>query len=432
MLQEFETWSDYNTSHVAGVSLILSDNTVMYDGQNVSRKYPKVGDFYVKINGKKRFIDPYTATSELINTLPVVGKVYHVEGKKFYFVSGVNNHSEQWSNVCDYHIVPAASLFDGGNYKLTVILQNVTSEEFFEYTYTGSQDATDDVKLRDFIYELNLWLTHYAPKWEAYVNNDGWGILQMSTYDSYESTCSITSCTLTKLVGGELAAETVSDARNENGQDFNYYQAMCYNRALDYYATHGATPATAPTNIVANSTPVTRAYFEENELGANLRALFGTYENYIAMCMVHLEELNRGVMQFRDGKSLTAKLLAKTVFKNGVEECPYRFAVYADNYAATFGGNAIEGHGAHTWWSPSMYELGLIMRNIKGNNSDPVSYGLNLVTGWSYISNASFHWSVCRYDSRSAWLYYYDGIVHNYNFYRSSRALAVSASTIDD
>lgn len=429
-LQIYNNWSEYESDHVAGVSLILSDNTVMYNGQNVLRKRPKVGDFYVKINGKKRFIDPYTATSELVNSIPVVGKVYRVSGKKFYFVGGVNNHSEQWSNVCDYQIVPDSSLFDDALHSLTVTLQNTAIATPFEYTYRGEADP--QAQLADFISKLNSWLADHAAKWEAYVDQSGRGILQMSTYDSYESTCSITSCTLTKLVGTEIAAETINTARNENGQEFNYYQVMCYDRALSYFATSGSTPEKAPTNIVANQIPVTRAYFETNALGANLRTLFGTYENYMAKCKVHLEELNRGVMKYRDGKSLTAKLLTKSVLKRGVAECPYSAAVYANHYAAMYNGNAIEGHGSGTWWMPSMYEEGLIMRNITADHTDPVNVGLNLVTGWSYISNASDHGSVCRCDTNNAWSYVSNGVVVNLYFCYSFRVLVVSASTIDD
>ena len=425
-LQIYNNWSEYESDHVAGVSLILSDNTVMYNGQNVSRKRPKVGDFYVKINGKKRFIDPYTATSELVNSIPVVGKVYRVRGKKFYFVGGVNNHSEQWSNVCDYQIIPDSSLFDDALHSLTVTLQNTAIVTPFEYTYRGEADP--QAQLADFISKLNSWLADHAAKWEAYVDQSGRGILQMSTYDSYESTCSITSCTLTKLVGSELAAETVNDARNENGQDFNYYQVMCYDRALSYFATSGSTPTTAPTNIVANQAPVTRVFFEENVLGANLRTLFGTYENYIEKCQVHLEELNRGVMKFRTGKLMTEKLLQKTVSRRGDKECPYAAAVWAHRYGAMSGGNTIEGHGAGTWWSPSMYELGALMRGIKTDYSDPVSYGMNLVAGWSRISPASYHWSVCRYSGDHAWNYYSHGIVYSNGFYLSFRVLVVSES----
>lgn len=426
-LQVYNNWSEYLSNRAAGVSLILSDNSVMYDGANVVKKRPQIGDFVVAINGHKRFITANRATATLLAALPVVGKVYDVQGKLVRIVSGVNTHSEQWSNVCDYLLVPDSSLFDGGAHSLDVTLQDTLVGKM-NYIITEDIPASDS--LRDFSEQLNTWLAENAPKWECYYRNDE-VVLQMSTYDGYESTCSITSCTLTKRVGSELAAETVSDARNENGQDFAYYQAMCKPRELEYFPTHGSSPATAISDIQANAAPVTEAYFN-GELGVNLRTKFGTYEHYIDMCMVHLRELNRGVMQFRDGKAMCDKLLVKTVLKRGVEECPYSAAVYANNYAPTFGGSVITGFEAGKWWLPSMYELGLLMRNINSAHTDPVSLNMNLVSGWSYINNTSNRWSVCRFNTNRAWFCDSLGIVYISSFCFSFAVSAVSAFEIED
>lgn len=433
MLKIYQTWAAYSAASLSEtestVSLITENNAVMYHGVNVVKKFPKVGDFFVVINGKKRFVDAESVTAELINELPVVGKVYDVQGRFFRFVGGVNDQAKKWSDVCDFSIVPDASLFDGEPHLLKVTLQGTQLEDF-RFQYSGDSDP--DVQLSIFISDLNSYLSNYATNWEAYVNDEGEGILQLSTYAAYESSNSITSCTLTKLVGSELLAETEDVMRNQNGQIFNYYQVMCYDRALAYFATSGSTPAEAPTDIVANTAPVTRAYFEENELGANLRAKFGTYENYIAKCMAYLRELNVGIMQYRDGKDMTEKLVAKTILKNGVEECPYLAADYAHTFAAMFDGAAIEGYGAGKWWLPSMYELGLLMRGLKTDYSDPVNKNMNLVSGWSRINPASSRWSVCRSSASYAWSYRYYGLAYNTSFYNSFAVAVVSASSIED
>lgn len=433
MLQIYNTRADYNANHTPGVSLILSENAVMYDGQNVIKKYPNIGDFVVMINGKERFLDVNTATSELVNALPVIGKVYDVQGRFVRVVGGVNSHSEQWSNVCDFQLTPDSSLFDGGNYKLTVTLQNVAIETPLEYHYEDYQmSSTDLEKITDFVEKLREYLGTYAPKWEAYVNSDRKAILQLSTYDSYESTCSITQCTLAKLVGSEIASETLNYLKNENGQSFNYYQIMCPDRALAYFATNGSTPSTAIADIQANAAPVAKAFFEENALGVNLRAKFGTYENYLDKCRAHLRELDYGIMQFRDGKAMTAKLVAKRLPRWGVNECPYRAAYYASQYQATYNNNPIEGYGVGDWWSPSFYELGLLMRNIQSNMLDPVNKNMDLVTGWSKINPASDRWSCCRYGSYGAWYYDWRGLVSDVYFYYGLAVSAVSAFEIKD
>lgn len=433
MLQIYNTRADYNANHTPGVSLILSENAVMYDGQNVIKKYPNIGDFVVMINGKERFLDVNTATSELVNALPVIGKVYDVQGRFVRVVGGVNSHSEQWSNVCDFQLTPDSSLFDGGNYKLTVTLQNVAIETPFTYHYEDYQTPSTDLeKISYFVEKLREYLATYAPKWEAYVNSDGEAILQLSTYDSYESTCSITQCTLTKLVGSEIASETLSYLKNENGQSFNYYQIMCPDRALAYFATSGSTPSTAIADIQANTAPVTRRFFEEDALGVNLRAKFGTYENYLDKCRAHLRELDYGIMQFRDGKAMTAKLVAKRLPRWGVDECPYRAAYYASQYQATYNNNPIEGYGVGDWWSPSLYETGLLMQSIKTNLFDPVNKNMDLVPGWSKINPASNRWSCCRFNSDGACRYGSGGVVTNSSFYSSFTVSAVSAFWIKD
>jgi len=429
MLQIYNTRADYNANHTAGVSLILSENAVMYDGQNVIKKYPNIGDFVVMINGKERFLDVNTATSELVNALPVIGKVYDVQGRYVRVVGGKNNSSEQWSNVCDFLLTPSSSVFDGTEHTMGVVLQNVVIGKF---VYTAPSIGSPDDLLADFVHHLNSWLEENAPKWEAYVNSDNNAILQFSNYDGYESTCSIDECTLTKLVGSELAAETISYLKNENGQSFNYYQVMCYDRALNYFATNGSTPSTAIDNIQANTAPVTRSFFEDNPLGANLRAKFITYENYIAMCRAHSRELNYGIMQFRDGKAMTQKLLAKELLRWGVKECPYRAAVYANQYEAQYNNVAIEGYGAGDWWSPSMYELDLLMCNIRSDMLDPVNKNMDLIPRWSKINPTSNRWSCCRYYSNRAWTCNWNGVVDYGHFYSSFKVSAVTAFWIKD
>lgn len=433
MLKIYQTFAAYLAATLSDtestVSLITENNAVMYHGVNVIKKFPRVGDFFVVINGKKRFIDAENVTSELINALPVVGKVYYVQGRFFRYVSGVNNHAEKWSDVCDFRIVPDSSLFDGEQHSLDVTLQG-TALPKFSFLYTGEDDPTEQLYL--FTRDLDNYLGQYAQEWEVYINASGNAILQLSDYQSYESTNSITSCTLTKLVGSELEAENDDKMRNENGQIFNYYQVLNYSRALAYFATNGSTPATAPTDIQPNTAPVKRACFEDNELGLNLRAKFGTYENYITKCMAYLRELNVGIMQYRDGKEMTEKLVAKTVLKNHLEECPYSAANYAHQYAAMFNGSAIEGYGAGSWWMASMYELGLLMREIKTDYTDAINKNIEMVTGWSKINPTSNRWSCCRYSTNSAWSCSSYGVASSSLFYYSFTVAVVSASSIED
>ena len=384
--------------------------------ENLIRKFPKYGDIFFVQDGEKRFIAGADATKTFVDTLDAVGVVFHTMGKRFLVVGGQNTTTKKWSAVADYEITAIPS--ESGSY--AVKLLNVAVGDF---AYTKSEGT-----IEEFVTQLNTWLASNAPKWEAYMYN-GKGYLQMSTYDAYENTVSIAGTTLVKLIGNELAASTTSINYNEHGDSRGYGLGMCRQR-IEEWCKASTDSRCNPTSRLDGVTqimgilPCSETYFN-GELGDGLRANYATYQDYIDDCMVRTWELNRGIMQYRDGRELTNLLLPKKVLIKGVETPCYSAAHFANDFDC-----GVEGYGAGTFYLPSMHELGLLMRGITSGTTkalDPVNVALSKRTGWTQISSTASRWACCRYNTYYAWFYNGGGYALSDYFYRGFTVSVVSA-----
>lgn len=386
---------------------------------NTIKKIPEVGDIFIIVDGKKRFVSGSDCTTEFIDSQQAVGVVYNVQGKTFDVVAGVNNITFPWSIACDFEItaIPAES----GD--LAVTLQSVSVGTF---TYT----KTDGTKA-EFVAQLNTWLDTNAPKWEAYMESEDVAILQLSDYTTYEGTCTITGCTLVKRVGSEIAAETNSTCRNQVLQRI-VYNGCCRAR-LEAWATNATDKNNNPTTRMNGTTqlfatyPCSKAYYD-GELGDGLRENFPTYQDYLDACMVRPKEVGVSIMQF-DGKTVSDKLLNKKLLIRGVETSAYPAAVWANEFDS-----GVEGYGSGTFHWAGFSELSTLMRDLTNGTSlpmDAVNVSLGKRTGWSRISVASTPWSCCRYSSHGAWLYVSLGICSHSNFFSRFYVSAVARFKLD-
>ena len=387
---------------------------------NTIKKIPEVGDIFIIVDGKKRFVSGSDCTKEFIDQQQAVGVVYYVQGKTFYVVAGNNTTVKKWSQACDFEITAIPS--DSGTY--AVKMNNTAMGDF---TYTKSTGTKTE-----FVNQLNTWLASNAPKWEAYMYN-GKGYLQMSTYDAYENTVSIAGTTLVKLIGNELAASTTSINYNEHGDSHEYGLGMCRQR-IEEWCKASTDSRCNPTSRLDGVTqimgtlPCSETYFN-GELGDGLRANYATYQDYIDDCMVSTWELNRGIMQYRDGRELTNLLLPKKVLIKGVETPCYSAAHFANDFDC-----GVEGYGAGTFYLPSMHELGLLMRGITSGTTkalDPVNVALSKRTGWTQISSTWVRWACCRCNTSTAWHCSSSGFTSITYFYIGLTVSAVSAFTLD-
>lgn len=386
---------------------------------NIIRKVPKVGDIFIIVDGKKRFISGSECTEEFINKQQAVGVVYNVSRTTFDVVAGVNNKKFPWSIACDFEITKIPT--ESGN--LAVTLQGASVGTF---TYT----KTDGTKA-EFVAQLNTWLETNAPKWEAYMESEDVAILQLSDYTTYESTCTLTGCKLVKRVGSEIAAETNNTCRNQVLQKSNYNG--CCRAMLEEAFTNTTDNNSNPTTRINGTTklfvvfPCSKTYYD-GEFGDGLRENFATYQDYLDACMVRSKEVGVGIMQY-DGKTLADKLLNKKLLVRGVETDAYPAVVWANEFDS-----GVEGYGSGTFHLASMSELSTLMRGITNGTSfpmDAVSVSLGKRTGWSRIIAMSSHLSCCRFGNNNIWFCNYAGICNNVYFYNRLYVSAVARFTLD-
>ena len=381
----------------------------------IVKRVPEIGDAMINTPNGFRFVGS-DATSEFFADNPTVGVVFYVRGRNGLLTPG-DIGTFKWSDVVDFEItkIPDTS----GT--LAVTLQGVAVGDF-EYTRTEGT-------LDEFVSQLNTWLATNAAKWEAYMYN-GKAYLQLSDYTAYSSTNTITGCTLVKLIGSELASETVSSSSNHVRQ-FTTYNGMCRQR-LEEWATNNTDKNCNPTTRMNGTTqlfstfPVSKIYYD-GELGDGLRENYATYQDYLDATMTLPFELNRGIMQYRDGKRNTELLIAKRLLKRGEEVCPYTAALKASQYDS-----GMDGYRAGDYWLPSMHELAILMRDITTGTTkgDDVINAQLKKAGLGAISSTSNRWSSSRYSSSHAWRYSGHGIANISGFYHGFRVAPVSAFKI--
>ena len=138
-------------------------------------------------------------------------------------------------------------------------------------------------------------------------------------------------------------------------------------------------------------------------------------------------EMNRGIMQYRDGRKNTDLLVAKRLLKRGEEVCPYTAALKASQYDS-----GMDGYRAGDYWLPSMHELAILMRDITTGTTkgDDVINTQLKKAGLGAISSTSSRWSSSRCNTNYAWSYYGGGIAGGGSFYSGYRVAPVSAFKI--
>ena len=381
----------------------------------IVKRVPEIGDAMINTPNGFRFVGS-DATSEFFGDNPIAGVVFYVRGRNGLLTPG-DIGTYKWSDVADFEIIkiPDAS----GT--LAVTLQGVAVGDF-EYTRTEGT-------LDEFASQLNTWLATNAAKWEAYMYN-GKAYLQLSDYTAYSNTNTITGCTLVKLIGSELASETVSSNSNHI-RHFSTYNGMCRQR-LEEWATNNTDKNCNPTTRMNGTTqlfstfPVSKTYYD-GELGDGLRENYATYQEYLDATMTLPFEMNRGIMQYRDGKRNTELLIAKRLLKRGEEVCPYTAALKASQYDS-----GMDGYRAGDYWLPSMHELAILMRDITTGTTkgDDVINAQLKKAGLGAISSTSNRWSSSRCVTSGAWSCYGSGLANSIYFCYGYRVAPVSAFKI--
>ena len=155
--------------------------------------------------------------------------------------------------------------------------------------------------------------------------------------------------------------------------------------------------------------------FENSPYMADMRALYGTFDNYLKARMVKFPS-SRGIMaeEFRNGLTFTNTLAPITCTKYYGTASATTVPLYpCANYCSQISFPS-SGLTAGCWSSPSVYELmelhSIITYGLPGitnDNCDIVSKA-QLKFGGAPLSTSSYLWTPCLYAGQVAW--HFDGI----------------------
>lgn len=413
--------SDTNRlSTLSAVSLIASDNELIYDGVNVvvGKDAAAAGDcaVYDKTAGAIRFVKGETlSAAQLPATLTPLAVVYARQGDKVLIVSLDNVASAQrWA----YSYEVALSGFDlsaGG----TIVLK-------FAYTYEKTITYTAGTTLSDLVAAVNTALRTGEVDLSV-TDRGGWSaaadeatgrvILTSNGYmESWTTVEAVSGATLTtrpddtnyqtKLTGVLLdKGQTIEYVRRNNGIVTS--PAGCnMEKFLQYYSANG----TAPTSNIPldSATIVNQASFETSEFCTELRAVYADYASYLFGEHMAQYPSAYGAM-LRDGRTNTAKIsrLRFTDIYGQSKPC-YPAAAAALEYGVAVEG-ATTGLEAGGWWLPSVEEVYLLMYDRAATSAeverDPVNRTLSHL-GKATCYGANFNpWTSCEYNMRYPFMY---------------------------
>ena len=413
--------SDTNRlSTLSAVSLIASDNEIIYDGVNVvvGKDAAAAGDcaVYDKTAGAIRFVKGATlSAAQLPESLTPLAVVYARQGDKVLIVSLDNVASAQrWA----YSYKVALSGFDlpaGG----TIVLK-------FAYTYEKTITYTAGTTLSDLAAavntalrtgEVNLSVTDRGG-WSAAADEaTGRVVLTSNGYmESWTTVEAVSGAALTtrpddtnyqtKLTGVLLdKGQTIEYVRRNNGIVTS--PAGCnMEKFLQYYSANG----TAPTSNIplGSATIVNQASFETSEFCTKLRAAYADYASYLFGEHMAQYPSAYGAM-LRDGRTNTAKIgrLRFTDIYGQSKPC-YPAAAAALEYGVAVEG-ATTGLEAGGWWLPSIEEVYLLMYDRAATSAeverDPVNRTLSHL-GKATCYGANFNpWTSCEYNMRYPFMY---------------------------
>lgn len=421
----------YRLSTLSAVSLIASDNELIFDGVNVivGKDAAAAGDcaVYDRTAGAIRFVKGATlSAAQLPESLVPLAVVYARQGDKVLIVSLDNVASElRWA--ASYEV--ALSGFDlatGG----TIVLR-IGSETEVSITYAAGGTLADLVSATNTAFRTTLAygspLTSVDRGGWAAVADDASGrmIITANGYMSWWATITVISgATMTTRPENVDYQTTITSVLIEGETEYirrkngvNATNVGCnFAKFLQYRSVNGAVPTS---NVpLGSATIVNQASFETSEFCAELRAAYADYTSYLFGEHMAQYPSAYGAM-LRDGRTNTAKIggLRFTDIYGQSKPC-YPAAAAALEYGVAVEG-ATTGLEAGGWWLPSVEELYLLLHDrvltADDVEHDPVNRTLVRLGKATLLANAASCWTSCEGDIGSAFMSYrIEGVMFSY------------------
>lgn len=419
----------YRLSTLSAVSLIASDNEIIFDGVNVivGKDAAAAGDcaVYDKTAGAIRFVKGATlSAAQLPESLVPLAVVYARQGDRVLILSLDSPTISLWA----YSYEVALSGFDlsaGG----TIVLK-------FADAYEKTIDYAAGAALADLAAAANT--AFKTGKVNIYsIDRGGWSaaadeaagriVLTSNGYSkSWTTVEAVSGATLTTrpddtnyqaaLTGLLLdEGQTVEYVRRKNGVN-GTRAGMNSELFLQYYSANGITPTS---NVpLGSETIVNQSSFEGSQFCAELRAAYADYTSYLFGEHMAQYPSAYGAM-LRDGRTNTAKIggLRFTDIYGQSKPC-YPAAAAALEYGVAVEG-ATTGLEAGGWWLPSVEELYLLLHDrvltAYDVEHDPVNRTLVRLGKATLLANAASCWTSCEGDIGSAFMSYrIEGVMFSY------------------
>ena len=422
--------SDTNRlSTLSAVSLIASDNEIIYDGVNVvvGKDAAAAGDcaVYDKTAGAIRFVKGATlSAAQLPESLTPLAVVYARQGDRVLILSLDSPTISLWA----YSYEVALSGFDlsaGG----TIVLK-------FADAYEKTIDYAAGAALADLAAAANAAFKTGEVNVSS-VDRGGWSaaadeaagriVLTSNGYSkSWTTVEAVSGATLTTrpddtnyqaaLTGLLLdEGQTVEYVRRKNGVN-GTRAGMNSELFLQYYSANGTVPTS---NVpLGSETIVNKSSFEGSQFCAELRAAYTDYASYLFGEHMAQYPSAYGAM-LRGGRTNTAKIgrLRFTDIYGQSKPC-YPAAAAALEYGVAVEG-ATTGLEAGGWWLPSVEELYLLLHDrvltADDVERDPVNRTLSRLGKATLLANAASCWTSCEGDIGSAFMSYrIEGVMFSY------------------
>lgn len=419
----------YRLSTQSAVSLIASDNEIIYDGVNVvvGKDAAAAGDcaVYDRTAGAIRFVKGATLSSaQLPESLTPLAVVYARQGDRVLILSLDSPTISLWA----YSYEVALSGFDlaaGG----TIVLK-------FADAYEKTIDYAAGAALADLAAAANAAFKTGEVNISS-VDRGGWSaaadeaagriVLTSNGYSkSWTTVEAVSGATLTTrpddtnyqaaLTGLLLdEGQTVEYVRRKNGVN-GTRAGMNSELFLQYYSANGIAPTS---NVpLGSETIVNQSSFEGSQFCAELRAAYADYASYLFGEHMAQYPSAYGAM-LRDGRTNTAKIggLRFTDIYGQSKPC-YPAAAAALEYGVAVEGETT-GLEAGGWWLPSVEELYLLLhdRVLMSDDveHDPVNRTLSRLGKATLLANAASCWTSCEGDIGSAFMSYrIEGVMFSY------------------
>ena len=407
MIKSFPTPAAYaaagKPTDESRVALIQNTDEVRVDGVNVLMKRPSDvcavfydgdgNDWYVRwdtINASK--LDP---------SWTHVGYAFAFDGKKVKVLDkNFPSAAYKWLNCWQYTI----SAISAATIKFYLHMKgDYAAWTAIEVTLTDSSDGYMNATT---VSEINTALeaagntgnVGYAKHgYWAYLDTDKI-IVQCDLCEDYrqyqvsDSTHALVGCTMTLTVWEDMPASNTY-FRKTGGTG---YGPMNVEKAAAYYATNGATPTAA---VAINSTSlVNKASFQSSEYCADLRAFYGTYENYIAWNTPLWPHPAYGVFKLMDADEMTRRYASKTFTKKDGTTVDWKFPALHSALSVGYG----TGKFAQGKWHLSDVTDGVeYMADATLAKLQEAQRRMNTTV----ITNSVARWFARRNNATSAWLF---------------------------